>query len=78
MANSFLGIKIDLQLRLNIKNVLTFGRNDAYYTRNFIEIFCKNKILLNCVPNGTNRCHKQVLLISSVVQKRYSLDPSIG
>jgi hypothetical protein len=35
----FFEIKIDLQLRFDIKNVLTITKNDAYATRHHICIF---------------------------------------
>jgi hypothetical protein len=36
---TFFEIKIDLQLRFDVKNVLTIKRNAAYKTRNFIGNF---------------------------------------
>ena len=59
--NSFLGKKIDLQLRLNIDKSHHFEKKVAFNTRNLIKISGKFKFFINCVPNGTNRCHKQVL-----------------
>jgi hypothetical protein len=41
-----------------------------------LRFFCKSKIFINCVPNGTNRYHKQVLSISSVDDIRLTL-PSV-
>jgi hypothetical protein len=37
--NSFLGIKIDLQLRFNIEKCPNYQKKDAYNTRNFFENF---------------------------------------
>ena len=68
---TFFEIKIDLQLRFDIKKCSYYLKKWRLLQPQFyLEFFYKHEIFLNVLPNGTYRVYSRVLKISSIVKTR--------